>query len=188
MQLMSDVTMFTAKVYGIVSETEPDHYLYIGSTCQTLAIRWNDHKGESKRCPDRKVYVFLLEHGFKNFRIVEIEEGEFANKDDLRIHEEHFRLLYEPPLNTRRSSIGDMSRSDYVKEFLKAYYKKNKEQLLKKRKTQVTCECGCSVSSRNISRHRNTLKHINRMRTGNKEAAAFILDQVIKSVAKLLMS
>ena len=65
---------------------------------------------------------------------------------------------------------------DKILEKHKKYYENNKKQLIEysityrlnnrdKLKEKITCECGCDVVKRNISRHMKSKKHIDLMNT-----------------------
>ena len=45
----------------------------------------------------------------------------------------------------------------------KKWYEENKEAKLTKEKERVTCECGCEVRRKEISRHKKSNKHIKLM-------------------------
>ena len=47
------------------------------------------------------------------------------------------------------------------KEYNKNYRTDNKERISDYLRKKIKCECGCEVSSRNISAHKKTKKHIN---------------------------
>jgi len=47
------------------------------------------------------------------------------------------------------------------KATLQQYYQKNRERILQRGTEQVQCECGSSVRSRNLTKHKKTQKHIN---------------------------
>jgi hypothetical protein len=40
------------------------------------------------------------------------------------------------------------------------YYKDNKDRIIEKHKTKVTCECGAIVAYGNMSCHRKSFRHI----------------------------
>ena len=49
------------------------------------------------------------------------------------------------------------------KEGIHEYYEANKDEYNKKRGENVTCECGCVVTKRHISRHITTKRHLELM-------------------------
>lgn len=49
-----------------------------------------------------------------------------------------------------------------------AYYYKNKDQILKKRKEKVKCECGKEVNYGCLGNHRKSKKHISIMENKNE--------------------
>jgi len=50
---------------------------------------------------------------------------------------------------------------EYSKEYNKNYRTDNKERISGYLRKKIKCECGCEVSSRNISAHKKTKKHLN---------------------------
>ena len=41
----------------------------------------------------------------------------------------------------------------------KQYYEQNRDELLEKKKQQITCECGKQVAKSNLQRHKSTKIH-----------------------------
>jgi hypothetical protein len=159
------------RVYGIVDKRKPDIILYVGSTEQTLKVRWALHKYDSKHRKS-KVNVYLREHGgIDNFEMKLLDEGKF---DKLKAHEEHYRLLLDPPLNMRKCSVGDITMQEYMQQYYdanrgvirarsKQRYEANRDTIRAKAATKIECECGAAVSRNNIAEHRKTEKHKTRM-------------------------
>ena len=54
-----------------------------------------------------------------------------------------------------------------TREYNKQYYENNYESLREKRCEKMKCECGCDVNIYNLSRHKQTKKHINLMENLN---------------------
>ena len=102
------------RVYAIVDKRDPDVILYVGSTVQKLNIRWSLHKFDAKQ-KKSKVNVHLREHGTDHFEMKLLDERAFEDIKAMRIHEEHYRMLHGPPLNTRKCTRGDMTRQQYKK-------------------------------------------------------------------------
>ena len=131
----------------------------------------------------------MNEIGFERFRIQLIENFHCEDKYQLRQKEgEYIRKI--GTLNKLMAGRTDQEyreeNKEKIKEINKKYFQNNKEKLLnyqkeykikneeklKKRDKEyreinkekisgiITCECGCITSNRNISRHRNSKKHI----------------------------
>ena len=108
--------MIFGKVYKMVHKNNPDEVLYVGSTVRKLSVRWSCHKFDAKCNPDTKIYKYINEHGVDSFELTLLEEKEFETRHAMETREEHFRTLYNPPLNTRSCSRGDMTKKEYKKE------------------------------------------------------------------------
>jgi len=93
------------KIYRIVNDINDE--IYIGSTRNVLATRFQQHRRDSKkeRTSNIWLYKLALEIGWDAFRIVLMEELEVANKQEqLREEQRHIDLL-KPSLN-RIAAIG----------------------------------------------------------------------------------
>ena len=53
---------------------------------------------------------------------------------------------------------------EYFKDYKKEYYIKNKEAIKSRVNVNITCECGCISSKSNITRHRKSTLHIEKMK------------------------
>ena len=60
-----------------------DNYYYIGSTENTLNQRLSQHKSDSKRFSNKKLYNYINKIGWENVKIELIEKIEFTYKKDL---------------------------------------------------------------------------------------------------------
>jgi len=59
------------KIYKIVNDVDDE--IYVGSTCNTLAKRFGDHKSSITKRPKYKIYQKMSEMGVNNFRIILVE-------------------------------------------------------------------------------------------------------------------
>jgi len=73
---------------------------------------------------------------------------------DKRYYEKHFDKLKQ--YQQKHYSENTQRRNKENKE----YQQKNKEKISKQRSEKITCECGCEVTRRNISRHRKSKNHV----------------------------
>jgi group I intron endonuclease len=139
------------KIYKLVSNV--DDKIYIGSTCQQLSRRIFEHKGHSKKEPNRPVYKHFTNIGWINAEIILIEEYPCNNKMELERRERHWIDELKPVLN---SVIPTRTRQEYAidnreqltikhreycrdnKEIIQACkkrdYEKNKEHILQHKK------------------------------------------------------
>jgi len=49
----------------------------------------------------------------------------------------------------------------YIRKAAAQYYERNREKILARESSKVTCECGSTISINNVWGHKNTKKHIN---------------------------
>ena len=61
--------------------------------------------------------------------------------------------------NKNKPNILKQRASDYNRNKSKEYYKQHRDEILKKNKTKVQCECGAWVCQVQLIRHRQTNKH-----------------------------
>ena len=56
------------------------------------------------------------------------------------------------------------NNKEYFNKKNREHYQHKKEQVLDKNKEQIVCECGCSISRRNIASHKQSPKHVRLMK------------------------
>ena len=56
-------------IYGIYHGRE---IIYIGSTKKSLQKRWNHHKSQKSKYPNRKLYKYMSQYDIQEFRIKKI--------------------------------------------------------------------------------------------------------------------
>ena len=49
--------------------------------------------------------LYINEHDVTNFEVKLLDEVVFVSREATRRHEEHYRLMYEPPLNSNISTL-----------------------------------------------------------------------------------
>lgn len=173
------VNYANGKIYKIVNNI--DDKFYIGSTCQPLYRRKGNHKKESKKHPNRKVYQHLNKIGWENVKIILIEKWPCDSKEELERRERYFIEKYKTSLNCvvptqnrqefyikNKDRINNERKAKYhknperIKRQSNEYYHKNKASInSEKRKVKVDCECGSNVRKSDIARHRKSKKHLN---------------------------
>ena len=77
-----------------------------------------------------------------------------ANKEKMKEYSEEYREN-----NKEKSKDWRENNKEHLRELGKEYYETNKEKYNEK----ITCECGCEVCKRSLSRHQKAKKHIELM-------------------------
>ena len=173
------------KIYKITNDFNDD--VYIGSTCDTIVKRFSIHRTScyNKVKKDRPLYKLMNNIGFERFRIELICEYPCEDKYQLRQKEgEYIRNLgtlncciagrdnkqykedYKEKFDEYHKDYREINK-EIIAQKDKAYYEKNKDTILTRQKQDVLCECGCSITSCHLQRHRRTKKHIDLMNNIN---------------------
>jgi hypothetical protein len=158
-----------AVIYKIVcKDPEIDtRYCYVGSTT-SLKHRKKNHKtncnNENSRKYNYYVYQFMRENGGpNNFSFIELEKYPCNDKYELEKREREWIELLKPILNkcipTRTNQEYQEKNKEYYNQKKKNYKEKHKEYLNEK----IECECGEYVVRGNLSRHKKTKKHLNKI-------------------------
>jgi hypothetical protein len=102
--------------------------------------------------------------GIDNFTYVVLEDMVYQDKKSMLSREQYFFTLHNPQLNTRKCSIGDMTK----KEYHQLYYKENSARIIAQKvnwsAVKITCECGESICRGGIATHRRSKKHRNQLK------------------------
>jgi hypothetical protein len=127
--------------------------IYVGSTVNKNR-RNQLHKHYCNNINDKKynfyVYEFIRNHGnWDNWQFVVVENFPCENKIQLQTRERYW-------LETLNATLNKVIPTRTIKE----YYKTNCEEILKKQKEKINCECGCIASKNYIARHRKSKKHL----------------------------
>lgn len=167
------------KIYTIRFNNSND--IYIGSTTQSLAVRFGEHKkdktslsyliinkynGDWSNC-----YYELYENYICNNREeLNKKEGEiirlFRNNNNYncinnklagRTSKEHYIECKDTILE--RFKLYYIDNKDILKKNHKEYYEDNKEILLEKYKEKYICDCGSCLRIKDKARHEKTKKH-----------------------------
>ena len=107
--------------------------IYVGST-RALARRKYEHKSRCNNINSNKhnlkIYQTIRDNGgWNNWRMVPIEELQNVSKREAEIKEENYRVNLTANLNSQKASIGDMTMTEYYKQYKKKYRETNKEQI-----------------------------------------------------------
>jgi len=167
------------KIYTIRAP-ETDKY-YIGSTAQSLAKRFYDHKKNYKRYQNGKTYYItsydILELEGAYIELLELYPCNSKNELERR----EGQLIRENRENCVNKHIAGRTIKEWVednkkhlKEYhceyhaankeqrnakMREYHAANKETIKARQSEKINCECGASVSRRNIAQHRTSKKH-----------------------------
>ena len=133
------------KIYKIVCNITNE--IYIGSTILELKERLRLHK-TGKDCVCRNIInrgdykiELIKDYPCNNRRELEEEETKYINKLNC--------------INKNNLYQNKEKREEYLKQ----YREVKKEELNKKAKEKITCECGAIVARGGIAEHKKTLKH-----------------------------
>jgi len=167
-----------SKIYKITNDYNND--VYVGSTCDTLVRRFIRHKAATKNevNKNRPLYKLMNEIGFERFRIELIEDYPCQDKYQLRQREGHFireigtfnKKIEGRTKQEKKDKIKEYQQDnkDKIKEYKKEYRQNNKDKIKKYQKEykneKITCVCGCIIRKSDISRHKQTNKHIELMK------------------------
>jgi len=154
------------KIYKLVcSETQQ---IYIGSTCQPLFKRKYGHKTQiKKKCSKQNV-------SYKDFiepEIFLVEDFPCERKEQLLARERHHIentdcVNIEIPRSKKESSQVSFEKNKHkyregYRQRAAKYYEDNKEEIKKKWKEKMTCECGVIINKSSYTNHIKTKKHQN---------------------------
>lgn len=122
------------KIYKIVNDINDE--IYVGSTVKTLSNRMAAHRSCLKisREKNRKIYKSMIEHGVDHFRIILIELFPCSCIEELRAREDFYIRELNPTLNLCNAVFNHEKRKNYLKEYRKEYYGKNRDVLIEYQK------------------------------------------------------
>ena len=164
-------------------------HFYIGSTCTSLAKRFSNHKSDSVRHHNQKVYKYFNDTGWENVKIVLISEHYLDNKEQLLREEDSVIQSYihdDKCLNCNRSFVG-LDFIDYHKqyrvinknrilEYNKQYYGNNKTTILEHNKQTYTCQCGSTLRISYKAHHERAKKHQTWLNDNKSESMDMVCD------------
>jgi group I intron endonuclease len=120
-------------IYKIVNSV--NNMIYVGSTKQSINIRFNQHKANSKDLTkNAKIYLLMRKIGVDKFNIEVIEQIEFLDKKDLLNKEQYFIDNLKPELNMLNTYHNKQEYREENKEYFKKYYEENKQEINLKNK------------------------------------------------------
>ena len=149
-----------AKIYKIIPLNQDDESdIYIGSTCKPrLSQRLTKHIYDYNywkvgKCSNVSSFKLFEKYSVDNCNIYLIEEFPCESKDQLRQREGYY-IKNIPCVNQR---IAGRTK----KEYGKAYYEKNIDNIKEYSQTKFKCICGGCHTREHKHHHVKTLKHIN---------------------------
>jgi hypothetical protein len=127
--------------YKIVCKDENIKDCYVGKTTNFKRRIWNhksDCYNQSRKCYNLNLYKFIRENGgINNWNFIEIEKGEYDNKDSAfreRYWFENLNATLNSVIPSRTKKENNKEYSKNNKEILKEYqneYRKNNKEILK---------------------------------------------------------
>ena len=143
-----------AKIYKIVNSI--DKLIYVGSTIETLNIRFSKHKSRSKRSPNIKLYKHFAKYGIHHFEIKLIKNYPCAGKTELAIEEERYKIRLNAQLNTIRAHRTTEQRKEQDNKSKKKYREKNRAKI----NERIFCAiCGKTYTRSHKSDHCRSKHH-----------------------------
>ena len=161
------------KIYSIRSYQTNE--VYIGSTCQPLHKRLNDHRSHYKQCLNGKnsyvssfeivkhldSYIELIELYPCNSKIeLERREGEIIrirNCVNKRIAGRTKQQYYQD--NKQHIQQYQQDNKLSIQQQKKQYYQDNKLSIRQRQKQKYICDCGSSGQINKKSKHFKSIKH-----------------------------
>jgi hypothetical protein len=134
--------------------------IYVGSTTNFRG-RKSRHKSALERNCKLNVYNFIrVNGGWDNWFMTEIEKYPCNDKRELEKREREVILELKASLNSQIPSLVSNTYSIYgYKKYKEEYNKINKDEILKKKKQKLICECGLSYSRSHKARHIKSQRH-----------------------------
>lgn len=130
---LGDKKFQNGKIYFIGNFIDDE--IYIGSSCQSLQKRFQQHKDSMNSYKKNKqLYVKMIELGIEHFYIEEIEKCPCNNLEELRKRERHYIKERQPTLNKQIPTRTEKEWRADNKEYLQEYEKKRQEKTKKKSK------------------------------------------------------
>lgn len=159
------------KIYKLYSLSK--NIVYFGSTAEKyLSKRLQHHLADYKKYKNNKKNFItsfkVLE--CEDYKIELIEEINCNNIDQLRERERFYIenndcINKKIPNRTNKEyhKEWEQNNKEHIKEYKKEYYENNKEHYKEHKSQKVICECGCEITRSSLTKHKKSLKHINKL-------------------------
>ena len=149
-----------SKIYKIVDNSTDN--IYIGSTCQTLALRLAGHvqkyKAVLKDSSDYTSSYEIIDNG--DYDIILLESYPCGSKDELLARERYYIDLLKPINKMKVPKYTDPNERVIMKnKFNLENYYKHHETNLNRRKQKIVCECGREIRFDKKGNHIKTKVH-----------------------------
>lgn len=173
------------KIYKIVNDI--DNEIYVGSTCQLLCKRIQEHFKKSKdinTIKSNKLYMKINQIGKLHFKIILIEKCPCNDKEELLKREDYWRITLQAQLNSIACLLTHDQKKEKWRILRKKYCSKNQELLTERRKqnyeqnkekiknmlkeTYVCDICGCKLTKNKKSRHNKSNYHMKFIKLNNE--------------------
>jgi hypothetical protein len=102
----------------------------------------------NKYIPDRKIQEYKKEYYEQNKEILNKKKKEYYEQNKEQIHKDRKEYRDKEENKIKKSEIDRL------------YREKNDEKIKERKKTKITCECGCIINKDDIARHKRTNKHL----------------------------
>ena len=130
-----DSTNMKGIIYMIINWV--DNETFIGSTTKPLQERMQMYQNTYQLTPQRKLHHHMNKLGIDQFGIIEIESLEVDSVLQLLEREKYYIKKYNPSLNRGRTEKEkEATKRDKILASQKAYYERNKVEMLAKMKVQ----------------------------------------------------
>jgi len=143
-------------INSVIYTIRSKHNIYVGSTTDFKTRKYH-HKGNITN-ENRNTYNIKL------YKTIRDNAGEWdmqphsifpcVSKLELSIEEERVRQLLTSDMNSQSCGTG-MTRPEYKKQ----HYDQHRDEINKKRRQKITCECGCVVNKSSLSNHCKSKNH-----------------------------
>ena len=185
-----DMDTYNYVFYTIECLNDSVDFRYVGSTKNFKArkiLHKSNCNNEKAKNYNSKIYTTIRANGgWANFVIIQIGTREQLTKKQATAIEENYRIELGGNLNSQRCYTTDEQKKEYYKdnkkkineyyennkeknkERDKKYYEANKDKINEKKKERLPCECGCKVRFGDITRHKQSQKHINLIKNNIK--------------------
>ena len=153
------------KIYKIVCDTTG--LVYIGSTikkylCDRLGHHVYKYKGFLQKKSNHKLTSYqVLENN--NYKIILIELFPCKSKDELTMRERYYIETMDcvnKNIPCRKQKEYQSVNKEKIDAYKKEWYEANKESIKQKGSVKVKCECGYTVSKRNLPNHFKSYEHL----------------------------
>ena len=130
------------KIHGIIYKLEDQihKFYYIGSTTKSLKERYRNHKADSKRQPNRKLYVYINKAGWDNIAILPLKEVLVESIKDIWKEEKDYvkACIHDNKcLNVNLPFLDEEEKKMYFKDYKhrdREHYQQNKEKILQRQR------------------------------------------------------